>query len=124
LLLLGPMAFVVVGAVSAWSLWVAGILTIPFLAAFLLVVYVLYSYYRLVFQGRLVYGKLVSFERKLDDDTGSAHVDVRYRFVCPSGREVEGKHSVVSDELVHIPMPEPDIPVAIWYVNDKIHIML
>jgi hypothetical protein len=74
---------------------------------------------------RVVYGALISCKR-LNYDRGASVWRLKYRFLSPSGRMLEGESST-EGTLIRIEDrsdPSTGVPVAIAYLNDKTHRML
>lgn len=73
---------------------------------------------RLGRQGQLLEGRVVSCDRRLDAE-GSLVVDLHYRFTAPGGKVIRGKATACRDDLKESPLPHPDKPVAVLYLDEQ-----
>lgn len=51
-------------------------------------------------------------------------IDVQYSLQTPDGRSVTGRQTSICNHLRKQPLPPPGTPIAVVYVNDKLHEML
>jgi hypothetical protein len=77
---------------------------------------------RLFSEGQVLHGELVSFVGRMD--RGSYYVTVGYRFKSPLGIPIEGKTRGNYNALKNALTPEPGTPLAVLYVDDKLHQVL
>jgi hypothetical protein len=78
---------------------------------------------RLTREGRLLEGQVISCAASHSSETGHS-VELRYSFLAPDGRHVEGKRSERRDDLKDAQLPAPGTPVAVLYADEKLHQVL
>jgi hypothetical protein len=81
---------------------------------------------RLAAQGRLVPGRIVSCRGGLDpsEHGRSYYLDVVYRVQGPAGEMITGTKSLPRDDLHGQPLPQPGTPVAVLFLDEKVHDVL
>jgi hypothetical protein len=72
---------------------------------------------RLARDGQRLQGSVVSCTTK-NDDEGRLVVDLQYRFVTPSGREITDTVTSSRKDWTEAARPEPQTPVVVLYLSD------
>lgn len=74
-------------------------------------------------RGQLIDGRLIEANGKRAGRSGYK-VTYEYRFRSPLGVELTGKRGVIRNDMRKQPMPAPESPVKVLYIDDKKHRML
>jgi len=73
-------------------------------------------------EGQVIRGELLEFKSRMNN--GNYMVTTRYRFRSPLGSPLEGKSSSAHNNLRNTSPPASGTPVAVLYVDDKLHRLL
>jgi len=74
-------------------------------------------------EGQKINGRVMNCE-STDQEGGGLHLELKYSFVSPSGREITDTATASRNDLTKETLPVPHTPLMVFYLNDKVYRLL